>query len=225
MSTDEDDESDSRLRRRFAEVVSFYGKALRNFWVVVRAPRQTWEKLKSSRIASNFVFALFVSELTGLAFVLVLVVVFNFLGYGQSVAVLTAIGIAHYLLDAPFDFWLWPRSCRKLYPKKRWKRMCVADTGYFCLVGKTVDWLSLAFQGVLALVLLSYFGLSDNFAAPLSHTIQIPVYMFVYTALCAPMLLAREEELGALTACRTVVSLLRAIRAFFSPHAALLTVR
>lgn len=205
MSTDEDDESESRFRRRFAEVVSFYGKTLHNFWAITKEPRQGWKKLKKSHIASNFVFALFISELAGLTVVLVLMVVFNFLGYVQSTAVLAAIGIAHYLLDAPFDFWLWPRSCRELYPKKRWKRMYAADMGYFCLAGKAIDWLSLVFQGALALVLLSYFSLPDTFAASLSHTIQIPLYMLIYTALCAPMILAREEELGALADSKNFV--------------------
>jgi len=217
MSIEEDDESDLRLRRRFAEVVSFYGKTLRNFWAIAKEPRQVWRKLRSSHIANNFIFSLFISELTGLVLVLVLMVVFSFLGYVQSTAVLAAIGIAHYLLDAPFDFWLWPRSCKALYPKKRWKRMYVADMGYFCLAGKVIDWLALVFQGALALVLLSYFSLPDTFAAPLSHAIQIPLYMLIYTTLCAPMILAREEELGALADSKNFIRALNMETAgFFS---------
>jgi hypothetical protein len=196
MSTKENDGS------RFLKAVLFYGKVFRNFWAVVKSPRQSWTVLKNSRITSHFVFALFVSELTGLAVIFIAASVFSFLGYRKHTAIFTVIAISHYLLDLPFDFWLWPRACRSSYPIRRWKAMYAADMGYFYLAGKAVDWVSLAFKEFLAMALLSHFAFPGVFAASLSHAVQIPLYMFAYTVLCVPMLLAREEELPFALAAR-----------------------
>jgi hypothetical protein len=214
MSAEEDDESDSWLRQGATETICFYNKVFRNFWTVAKKPRRSWEKLKNSRIANNFVFALFLSELSGLAVILVSMGVLSWLGCSKQTAVITAIAIAHYLLDAPFDFWLWPNTCMSLYPKKKWKAMYAADMGYFYLIGKVIDWLSLAFQVALALALMSYFSCLGSFAALVSHTAQIPFYVLAYTVLCVPMLLAREEEL-ALLAVRT--QKIKAKRLVFAP--------
>jgi hypothetical protein len=204
MSTEEDGEPDLPLKQRFLKAVLFYGKVFCGFWVVAKKPRQSWIILRYSRITRNFVFALFVSELTGLLSALLLSVAFGFFGYDTRTTALAAIAVSHYVLDAPFDFWLWPRACKSSYPISRWKAMYAADMGYFYIAGKAVDWLSLSFKGFFAVVLLSHFAFSDIFAASLSHAIQIPLYMAIYTALCAPMLLARDEELTSLFEARRI---------------------
>ena len=152
-----------------------------------------FNKIRKSKVVKNLFAALLVSEIAGLVISLLSVSLFQKVIAGNS-AVIGALTLGYFILDAPFDFFLWPLACRRIYPAN-WRKMYLADEIYFYAISKAIDPIILVLQNALAIFFISGAGFSEICSIALALVIQIPVYIFGFICLCLPLIIKREEAL------------------------------
>lgn len=144
-------------------------------------------------MAKNLFAALLISEIAGLVISLLSISLFQKVITGNS-AVIGALTLGYFILDAPFDFVLWPLACRRIYPAN-WRKMYLADEIYFYAISKAIDPAILVLQNALAIFFISWAGFSETCSIALALAIQIPAYIFGFICLCLPLIIKRDKTL------------------------------
>lgn len=175
-------------------VLTFWNRTQNAFAKCFEELRQAdFSKIKKSKVVKNLFAALLISEIAGLAVSLLSVSLFQKVIAGNSAAI-GALTLGYFILDAPFDFILWPLACRRIYPVN-WRKMYLADEIYFYAISKAIDPVILVLQNALVIFFISWAGFSETCSIALAFAIQIPPYIFGFILLCLPLIIKRDEVL------------------------------